>query len=98
MSTRVTQRDHYLQEANEAAGQAIARALGHDWNRLSVSTQAELALAGRAAVDAASPWLELTVLKKWLGKVGAAPAVRDWMEREINLLMRHLRAAAGPRG
>ncbi|WP_309080295.1 hypothetical protein [Zhihengliuella sp.] len=94
MTKRITDRDHYLQEANEAAAQAIARELGHDWTTLPIATQSELALAGRAAVDAASPWVELTVLRRWRMKVGRTSIqFRDWLDREFFLRCRQVESA-----
>lgn len=50
--------------AAEAAGRAIADALDQPWATLSINDQAQLALAGEAALEACRPFVEYEVLNR----------------------------------
>ncbi|WP_417220530.1 hypothetical protein [Arthrobacter sp.] len=50
--------------AAEAAGRAIAEALDQPWTTLSINDQAQLALAGQAALEACKPFVKYEVLSR----------------------------------
>ncbi|WP_372699402.1 hypothetical protein [Arthrobacter sp. JSM 101049] len=76
--------------AAEAAGRAIAEALDQPWATLSINDQAQLALAGEAALEACRPFVKYEVL----ARTALAVPGNGTKDREFKEWLRRMAAAA----
>lgn len=71
--------------AAEAAAKAIAEALDQPWTTLTIDHQAQLAIAGRAALDALRPYIKYEVLSRTSldisGNGVKEREIKDWLRR-----------------